>query len=311
MSELDKMNSITIVTAFFDIDRKNFIKLPRTTETYIRWFERWARIKNRLIVFCGSVFIKNEIIRIRTKYNLIDKTRVVIIDDVFSLESDIYQRMVSIAKDAYFLNFRVIKNATSNIPEYNYITCLKSYFLYKASTECNVNTDFVAWIDFGFDHGGTLYTHEDDWSFLWQCNCLQKIYLFYLPNRLEQRPVFEVIRTLQPDSIDGSSFLCPVSLTSKFWLLNKSSIYELLDLGLMDDDQTIFLLCSRREPSLFILQQSYWFLPIRTLGGEHMRINNDFLNPRSKWYSCFSVFFRKIQFFTKAIANEFYRIFCS
>jgi protein YibB len=305
------MQEITIVTAYFDIGRENFKNSPRTTETYVQWFKRWAHIKNRLIVFCGSVFIKNEVVRIRAEYNLLDKTQVVVIDDVFLLENNMYHRMVSISKDIYFMNFRLIKKATSNIPEYNYINFLKSYFLYKASTDYNVDTEFIAWIDFGFDHGGKLYTHEEDWSFLWQCNCLQKIYLFFLPPRLEQRPVFEVIRTLQPDSIQGSLILCPTALVSKFWALNKSSIYELLDLGLMDDDQTILLLSARRDPSLFYLQQSYWFLPIKILGGEHMRTNNNFLNVKLKWYSYFGNYLKRIRSCMRIMAHEFNKIFYS
>ena len=45
------MNEITIVTAFFDIGRKNFETYPRSNENYLEYFKIWARMKNNLIVY--------------------------------------------------------------------------------------------------------------------------------------------------------------------------------------------------------------------------------------------------------------------
>jgi len=64
----------------------------------------------------------------------------------------------------------------------------------------------------------------------------------------------------------------------QLWTSVREAIYNLLYLGLMDDDQTILLLASRRVPELFELRQSYWFLAVTYFGGEHMKLNNDFLN---------------------------------
>jgi protein YibB len=265
------MHDITIVTAFFDIKRGSYKTSTRATATYIEWFKRWARIKNKLIVFCGSNEIETAIEQIRKDYNLLDKTTVVVIDNIFEVESDMYKRMTEIEKDKYFLDFRLEKELPENKADYNYINFMKTYFLYKAVAEYNISTEWTAWLDFGFDHGGKTYPHEEDWNFLWQCELKQKIHLFYLPPKLEERPLFEVIRTTHPDSISGGIIICPTVLAKRFWELVRESIYILLYVGLMDDDQPVLLLTSRREPDIFELTQSDWFLPLKLCGGAHMR----------------------------------------
>jgi len=270
------MFNTVLVTAFFDIGRESYTKLSRSTLSYLEYFSRWARIKNFLFVFCGNEQIKNEVFKIRKTYNLENMTRIIVIENIYDIEADIYSRMKDIEKDKYFHEFRIEKNYPENIANYNYITNLKCWFLYKASLEENVSFEYAAWIDFGYDHGGKLFYDENDWSFALKAN-IDKVQLFYLPDKLEERPVFEVIRTIHPDSINGNLIICPKSSIHQLWICVREAIYNMLFLGLMDDDQAVLLLASRREPKLFNLRQCYWFLPVTFFGGEHMKLNNDFL----------------------------------
>ena len=82
-----RKDEITLVTAFFDIGRGDLDNesLRRTTGRYMDDFSRWARLKNKLIVYTESKFAK-EILEIRARHGLSEKTEVVSLDHVFEVE---------------------------------------------------------------------------------------------------------------------------------------------------------------------------------------------------------------------------------
>ena len=42
---------ITIISAFFDINRKDWYGFNRSRTEYLQYFKFWARIKNKLVIF--------------------------------------------------------------------------------------------------------------------------------------------------------------------------------------------------------------------------------------------------------------------
>ena len=50
------MNNITIVTAFYDIGRENWIYYNRDTSYYFECFERLCQLKNKIIIFSQIKF---------------------------------------------------------------------------------------------------------------------------------------------------------------------------------------------------------------------------------------------------------------
>lgn len=273
-----EIDDITLISAFFDIGRgnsENFVR-TRSKDDYLAFFKKWARIKNHLIVFCQDNTTKNEILTIRKDFGLVNETEVIVVDDIFLVEKDMYDRMVEVSENAHFLRLR---EGDDNIPEntakYCYVTNLKSYFLYYANLECEIKTENIAWIDFGYNHGGKSLENEMDWSFNLKCNTSSKVTLFYRGESVDERPLFEIIRSVQPESITGGLIVCPKILVNDFWALTKDSIYSLLCIGFEDDDQTVFLLVSRRRPEMFeVKRETYWFLGIKEhCNGGHMRLS--------------------------------------
>lgn len=167
--------------------------------------------------------------------------------------------MVDVSDDFFFIDYRVAtsthsKDTPENKPEYNYITDLKSYFLNRAVMECNVTTNNIAWIDFGFNHGNG---NEEDFAFLLKCGLSERITMFSLCE--DERPLFEIIRTVRKAAITGAFFICPTNLSATFWTLIRECIFYLLDVGFMDDDQPVFLMASRISPMMFNFKMSGWF----------------------------------------------------
>ena len=75
------MNEISIVTAFFDIGRKDWKGFERDNTTYANYFKFWARLKNHLVVYTEPKMAE-QVKKIRADYNLLDKTTIIVIEDL-------------------------------------------------------------------------------------------------------------------------------------------------------------------------------------------------------------------------------------
>lgn len=260
---------ITIVTAFFDIGRASFSGKPRSNDVYAEYFRFWAKIKNRIVVYTDSVMAE-KVKEIRNDYNLLDKTEIIIIDDVSSLEPKFLKRLELIDSTDDFKNYRYMDNSADNNPKYNYIMFLKSWCVNDAVKK-GYAKGHVAWLDFGFNHGGKIFYDENDFDYLWKAPvCDDKITVFSLrPD--DNKPIFRIIESYEVYMM-GAPFIVPDFLASKFWELIKASMNSLLDCGFMDDDQTLMLMAYRKEPSIFDVRQSTWFMPLKECGGSHLKI---------------------------------------
>ena len=56
---------------------------------------------------------------------------------------------------------------------------MKSWFLADAAKKCDPD-DFVAWVDFGYNHGGDRYVKSEEFNFLWEYDFPEKINVFCL-----------------------------------------------------------------------------------------------------------------------------------
>ena len=265
----------TVVTAFFDIGRGNYdIQRceKRDCKKYFDYFKFWARINNNLIVYTTSDF-KDEVIKIRNEFHRENKTTVVVVDDIFSIEQNIYNRMKEIEHNQDFHNFRFWNIEVSNKADYDYIVMMKFWCLTDAVNKNLVKTKDVTWLDFGFNHGGACYTNPMEFDFTIATPELNKILLFHLPERIPEKTHSALSLQFQFDTILGAPVVCPIDLTERFYQLIKNSMISLLSLDCIDDDQQLLLMSYKTEPDLFLIQPSDWFMPLKEyMGGEKLSI---------------------------------------
>ena len=290
------MDKITIVTAFFDIGRGNYDDFKRSSEKYVEWFKRWSRIKNDLIVYLQDDNIIEQVKKIREEYGLSEKTKVIKVEDVFAIEKDIFDKWEKIEKDEAFIKYRDFKTNPENKAKYNYINLVKSYFMADVAKKY-MNEGYVVWMDFGFEHGGKVFEDENDYSFEWKYDFGDKINLFYL-NEIPDIPLFKIIKDYGPDCISGGILVSPKNLAEDFWIDNLKSAQTLAELGFMDDDQALYLMSYRRNPGIFSLHKSDWFMPIRDFGGEHFKVK-----PKQEVKISF---IGKVKRKVKKVVNKFY-----
>ena len=269
------MSEITIVTAYFDIGRKNWKGLERDNNKYLNYFSFWARINNNIIVYTMPELV-DEILTIRKNFGLLNKTKVIGINNVTECEKEIYNRIKQISRNEIFQTFhfhKEMKRPEAWSSDYNYITSLKPYFVFKAISSFNL-TETVAWLDFGFNHGGNLgLIDKNDFNFTWNYNFSSKIHLFAYQKINLNRPIFDIIRNLDT-YIMGGIMIAPANLWKDFYYLSKESILSLIRCGFCDDDQTIALMCYYEKPELFEIHNvSYWFDGIKKFGGKHFKTN--------------------------------------
>ncbi len=249
------MKDITIVTAYFDIGRGDFTSnYARGNNKYINYFKFWARIKNNLIIYTQKEF-KEEIEEIRKSLNLEDKTQIIVIDDIYALYPEMYKKMQKIENDEYYKNFRYLKYNPDNMAKYDYIMFLKTYCMLDASKK--TDSEFLAWFDFGFNHGGDFYTNEKDFEMLWEYPFEDKIYLSALKED-DGKPIFDIIQNSEV-YIQGCPYMLPRKLMPEFYDLMYNALNEMIDLGFIDDDQTLLLMAYRKKPEIFKVDIYDWF----------------------------------------------------
>lgn len=265
------MSDITIVTAYFDIGRGNWNNSERGNNKYINYFKFWARIKNNLIVYTTKEFA-NEILSIRKDFGLEEKTKVIIVDDYKAFDRDLYNRIEKVMNNDISKTFhKDIKRPESWNVDYNYVVMLKWYCIEDVISKKYINNNsIIAWLDFGFNHGGKDgLINEEDFNFLWEYNFPNKIHLFTHQKIDVNIPIFEIVRNMDV-YIRGNIMVAYVDLWRDFILLAKESMLSLLRCGLCDDDQTIELMAYYERPELFEIHDvDTWYDGLKLFGGEH------------------------------------------
>lgn len=261
---------LTIVTAFFDIGRSNMNEYARSNDKYLEYFKFWARIKNNIVVYTDK-FMAEKVKEVREEYGLLDKTTIEVIEDYLSIEPKLYERMEEVSKNQTFLTFRYNDHPMDNNAKYDYVMLLKAWCL-KDAVEKGHAKGMMAWLDFGFNHGGALYTTPEEFDFLWEIKDIpnDKITMFSAKED-DNKPIFQVVQSYDV-YVMGFNIIMPSELASSFWEDIKEAMNSLINVGFIDDDQTLLLMVSRMYRDRYNLLLSDWFMPIKEHGGEHLTI---------------------------------------
>ena len=264
---------ITLVTAYFDIGRGSWNKFKRGDNKYVSYFKLWARMRNKLVVYTNAE-VAGEVWEIRESYGLRDRTEVIVIDDVISCDSAIYQKIEQAMQHPISNRFHRHPNYPEAFaPIFNYVVLLKPYFVADA-VKRNLVDGTVAWIDFGFNHGGELFENSEEFDYLWQYDFSDKIHIF-TAKELDDEPIFQIVKYMDV-YIRGNLIIAPARLWGKLWQLWRNAMVSLTDCGLADDDQTISLMAYRANPQLFEPHyMSTWCLPLKLYGGEHFTMREE------------------------------------
>lgn len=255
------LREVTVVTAFFDIGRGSWGDgFSRSAHDYISFFEFWARIDNELIVFTEPKY-KEAIEKIRANYGLSKKTHVVAIPDLTEVDPAMYEAIKGALSRQEAISFRDAPECPESYNAYyDYIMNVKSVLVNKA-IDSGFAKGMVAWLDFGYNHGGEYFQEAEEFDFTWCTDLPEKINIFALEDDV-QVPIFEIVRSMKV-YLSGGLIVAPDILWRDMQDLMRQAVDSLSDCGLADDDQTVMLMAQRKRADLFnCIPVEYWFDPL-------------------------------------------------
>lgn len=262
------MNEISIVTAFFDIGRGDWTPdkglpgyLQRTTDTYFDRFANMAKLDNTIIVYT-SEDLAEKVWEIRKDKT--NKTVVVTVD--FEKEFEEYRDSIrKVQNNPRYLdkiNPSQIKNPEYWSADYVLVNLLKSHFVNHAIGAGMFDTDLVAWLDFGYCRENTTLNGVTLWQYPFEQN---KIHLFNIKEFNVETSITDIISN-NDVHITGPCIVSSQKMWPELERLVDESFKELISKELIDDDQTLLLMASLKEPEKFKLHTisaDDWFIAFR------------------------------------------------
>lgn len=247
------MAEISIVTAFFDLGREHWSGFERPAQVYLDRFRYLTKLTNDITVY--------------TSPDLVDviqgvSSRIRVIGYDFFEETSTLRSAVRSVHSSPEFRSKVAPELRNN-PEYwsaEYVaaTSLKAFFVAKAIEDGLINTELVAWVDFG-------YCREQEtvpspfWEYDFDPN---KIHMFIMRDIDASRPIDEVIYSGDV-YVQGCQIIAGKSMWKGLAKSMKDSLDSLIQQNLADDDQGLFLMSYLKDPDKFCLRFNHsedWFI---------------------------------------------------
>lgn len=260
------MNDISIVTAFFDIGRGEWTPdkglphyLQRTNDTYLERFGHMAKLENKIVVYTSKEFV-DKIEELREGR----PTEIITLDWPDSFK-ELKENVSKVQTNKEFLA-KISPSQVRN-PEYwnaDYVTVnlLKSSFVKKAIEMNLIETDLVAWVDFGYCRDSTTLNGVTNWQYPFNKD---KIHFFNIKDWHDGTFIETVIAT-NDVHITGPCIVAGKNLWFSLEALVYHNVQELFKHNLIDDDQTLLLMSYLSKPELFELHrvsESDWFVAFK------------------------------------------------
>lgn len=235
------MNELTIVTGYFDINRTQWVNYKRSNNDYLKYFKAWASIKNRIIVFVDDNQTAQEILAFRKDKGLENDTKVINVENIENIDLTLFKSIENQTSNTLQKNFRLQSSNPEVInAKYDYVMLMKEWCVHEAVTKGYAD-GMIAWVDFGYNHGGETIVSSNFDEFRWEYDFPEKICLFACKDIDGNRPIFDIIRNMSV-YVMGTVIVAPDKLWLKLWDYVREEMYALNHCGLVDDDQTILLM---------------------------------------------------------------------
>jgi protein YibB len=261
------MNDITIVTAFFDIGRGEWSPdkglphyLQRTNDTYLERFSNMAKLENDMVIYTSKEFVDD------IKFLRQDRpTQIFTLDFPNSFEK-LRKEVQKVQKDPEYqakINPMQVKNPEYWNADYVVVNALKSSFVKKAIQSNTIDTDLVAWLDFGYCRDESTLNGVTRWQYPFD---KEKIHFFNIKNWVEGTFIQDVISN-NDVHITGPCIVADKKMWPTLEALVYHSVEELFKSNLIDDDQTLLLMAYLQKPELFELHRvndQDWFVAFRS-----------------------------------------------
>jgi protein YibB len=264
---------ITIVTAFFDIGRDEdpedkSIKAEqwqkRSSRDYLEWFENFAQIKNKMIIYTSKEF-KPKVTYLRNKYGNIKNTNVVVLEKYSDISKENFETKAEEIVSSLVFRKELKQPGLVECwnPRYSLINFFKSYYIVDAIESGIVDTTLVAWVDFGYCRSLETLPQNKFWYYPFDES---KITVFTNNAKIDKRLNIKKVIKNNQDYIRGGVIIGGTREFFVFKEIMTNNLKKLLKLKLIDDDQTVMLMSYLQHPDRFNLLEGNkedWFAVLK------------------------------------------------
>jgi hypothetical protein len=260
IEEYTENEDITLITAFYDIGRENYVLYNRSIYTYINSFLNYLNIDYKMIVFIDDRYI-DIILKYYEKSKYKNKTFIPINEEWLckNIPSwSLLDKETEIMNSEYFktlLKERIEIFIPETIyPKYTLINHSKIDFVCYAINNLNVN-DYCVWTDFGYHHSILLNNTNLCPKTLISLNNINTNKLIFFQYNQFNEDDKNIINLTKSGKmiIQGAYFSGNKENLLKLQTLYKECLKELHDNNITDDDQHIYFRCYLKKPELFTL----------------------------------------------------------
>jgi hypothetical protein len=257
------MSNISIVTAFFDIGRGQWLEkrplpeyLHRTTDTYFDRFAHLAKLENDM-----TIFTSEELAPAARALRGNRPTSIVTID-FHSCFCKLRNKIATIQNDPEYkskISPQQIHNPEYWNPDYVLVNALKSKFACTAIDMEATQNELVAWLDFGYCRDERTLNGVKTWSYPFNP---EKIHLFTVQDYDGTDHLSIIANNLV--YVTGPCIVAGKRLWKELDRLFFHNMNELMANNLIDDDQSILLKSWLTQPDLFEIHPTQnWFVAFK------------------------------------------------
>lgn len=253
-----RADGVTIVTAFFDVDRKNWgyhesevsTKYRRSVDYYLSCFKHMAALDNDMIIFVAPEMVE-DVKHARAVHGRLERTVILTIADFFSRPE--VAHVVDVVGAALTERFRdFVWRPTApefNKPKYVSLIALKPTFAATAVDLGLVRNRQLAWIDFGYVRSPDGVDAGREWRF----DFGEKINFFNI-FEIDDEPLYDVVRRAEA-YFQAGHIVGPAQEWSRLRAMFDQALSALIACDLMDDEQTLMLMIYRQHPGRIRLRR--------------------------------------------------------
>ncbi|GFR60955.1 protein htrl [Elysia marginata] len=251
--------NFTVVTALLDIGRGDWDNQQRKYSTYLLYMQRMLRLDVNMVVFVepkGRPFIdwmrrgreaRTRVVEIGVKdlpyYSYRDKFADIMASEQYRQNNELYST----------------SKAEAIIPEYDILQLSKFYFMDRAVRENPFNTSYYIWLDAGYAHGKDVHPEDGVWvpKNLFD-HAHQLTFIERKPGALHYKPQRARLHKISINIIAGLFFAGGGEVIQEVYKLQQKQVDNWLEKGIVDDDQTMYMLLYYQAPALFNLVSGDW-----------------------------------------------------
>lgn len=254
------MYNFTVVTAMLDIGRGQWSnpEQRRSYNTYLLYMQRVLRLDVNMLIFVdakGRPFI-DWMRRGRQSRTYVVETNLKHLP--YYAHRDRVQEIMDSVE--YRRDNELVRKelCESLVPEYDILQWSKLYFVNEAIGRNPFGNDFFVWLDGGYGHGEDVHPPDGIWKPHNLFEHSDKVTFIERESVEKFRQDADRLHKLSVNIIAGLFFAGGRRALQRLYALQRELIADWLKRGIVDDDQTIYVLMYYREPELFRLVPGDW-----------------------------------------------------